>query len=154
MVPETVEPRPELPEDLLAILDGLVDAESQTRQVIAGLTDTHLNWGADAGKKWSIAQCLDHLSKTNAFYAAAMRYAVGEVSPGTKIRRSQIQPGWLEKLFIRSMDAPARRKFRALRKVTPASFRSGEGALKAFCASHREIRSLTMECGGIDLNRV
>ena len=116
MASESVQPGCQLPEDLVSILDDLGKTETDARQLVESLTDAQLNWQPAAGKTWSIAQCLDHLAKTNTLYADAMRCAVRNTPPGTRPRRGQIQPGWLESQFIKSMDAAARKKFRAPRR--------------------------------------
>ena len=154
MASERLQPRCQLPEDLVSILDDLGKTETDARQLVESLTDAQLNWQPAAGKTWSIAQCLDHLAKTNTFYTEAMRCAVRRTVPGARPRRGRIQPGWLESQFIKSIDAPARRKFRAPRKVIPAGFRTGVEVLAAFCESHQEMRSLIAECGDLDLNTV
>lgn len=137
-----------------SVLDGLEKAETDARQLVESLTDTQLNWQATAGKTWSIAQCLDHLAKTNTFYTEAMRCAVRKTPPVKRTRLGPIRPGWLERQFIKSMDAPARKKFSAPKKVIPAEFRTGAEVLAAFCVSHQQMRSLIAECGDVDLNRV
>jgi hypothetical protein len=154
VVSEKVQPGCQWSEDLASILDGFGKAETDARQLVESLTDAQLNWQAATGRTWSIAQCFDHLAKTNTFYTEAMRCAVRKTPPGAQPRRDQIRPGWLEQQFIKSMDAPARKKFRAPRKVIPASFRTGDEVLATFCASHQEIRSLIAECGDVDLNMV
>lgn len=49
------------------------------------------------------------------------------------------------------MDALARKKFSAPKKVIPAGFGTGEEVLVEFYASHQEMRSLIAECGNFDL---
>lgn len=154
MASESVQPGCQLSEDLVSILDDLGKAETDARQLVENLTDAQLNWQPAAGKTWSIAQCLDHLAKTNTFYTEAMCYAARKTPPGTRPRQGQIRPGWLERQLIKSMDAPARKKFRAPKKVIPAGFRTGEEVLAAFRTSHQEIRSLIAKCGDLDMNRV
>ena len=154
MASRRVQPGCQWSEDLASILEGLGKAESDARQLVESLTDAQLNWQSATGRTWSIVQCLDHLAKTNTLYAEAMQSAVRKTPSGRQPTRGQIRPGWLERQFIKSMDAPARMKFRAPRKVIPAGSRTREEALATFCASHQEIRSLIAECGEVDLNRV
>src|SRR5215831_14010121 len=57
----------------------LVELRRQSKQageLIAGLTVAQFNWQPNAGRSWSIAQCLEHLTATNQVYLAAIRPAV------------------------------------------------------------------------------
>jgi hypothetical protein len=139
--------------DLQAILNDLASTETEARALVDGLDDTQINW-QPSGTAWSIAQCLDHLSKTNSIYTAALRSAVLNPKPGSVPRRGPIRPGWFERYFIQSMDAPPGRKFRAPKKAVPASHMNREEALAGFLSSHEGIRCLVAECNEIDLNRI
>jgi DinB superfamily len=154
VVSETAQPGCQLPEDLILILEELGNSEGEAGRLVEGLTDLEINWQANLGKTWSIAQCLDHLAKTNTLYTEAIRAAVHEVPPGKWPREDAIQPGWFERQFINSMDAPPRRKFRAPKKAVPANYKTREEVLTAFSESHQQIRSLLAECVSIDLNGV
>ena len=112
------------------------------------------NWQPSGGTAWSIAQCLDHLAQANTVYTAALRSAVQGVDPKNVPRRGPIQPGWLARYFIRSLEPPPRLKLRAPAKIIPASHRSGEEALNAFIRSHDQIRSFADESTEVDLNRI
>lgn len=143
----------QLPEDLQGILDDLVKAETQSRNLVAGLDEEQFNFRPN-GTAWSVAQCLDHLAKTNVIYTAALRSAVRNVTPGSVPRRSPIRPGWFARYFIKSLDAPPRRKFAAPKKVLPASYSNPGEVLAAFLSSHEQIRFLIAECRDMDLNRI
>lgn len=143
-----------LPPDLEAILDAFQKGETEARLLAEGLTDAQLNWQPDGGRRWSIAQCLDHLARADTAYTTALRSAVQAIKPGSAPRSSPIQPGWFERFFIRSLEPPPRWKLRAPKKIVPASRRSGEEVLAAFESSHEEIRSLVAEWDAIDLNRI
>jgi hypothetical protein len=140
------------PSDLQDLFDQSVRSDEQAGKIFSGLSDEQLNWRPDGGRGWSIAQCLDHLAKTNSIYAPALEAAMRR--PGLSPRRGPIQPGWLEGYFIRTIDAPPRRKFKAPKTVLPASDLKGEKVLADFHASHQLIRDALAKCGEIDLNRI
>jgi hypothetical protein len=140
--------------DLEAILQELDKSEVEARNLTEGLSDEQLNWQPNGGRSWSIAQCLDHLAKTNAVYTAAMVSATSSVPPGSRPRRGPIRPGWLERYFINAMDAPPRRKFSTNKKVLPRARKSGSEMVADFVASHDAVRSLIETSRELDLNRI
>ncbi len=52
----------QFPEDLAAIEEEPGKSETEARNLDQGLNDAKINWQAEAGKTWSIAQCLDYPS--------------------------------------------------------------------------------------------
>jgi hypothetical protein len=50
------------PEDLAAIEEEPGKSETEARSLVQDLNDAKINWQAEAGKTWSIAQCLDYPS--------------------------------------------------------------------------------------------
>jgi hypothetical protein len=140
--------------DLQAILLELDRYETEAGDLIRGLSDEQLNWQPNRGKSWSVAQCLDHLAKTNVVYTAAMASAIGSVPPGSRARRGPIRPGWFASYFIKSMDAPVRKKFSANKKVIPQTRKSGAEVVADFAASHDAVRALIESSREMDLNRI
>ncbi|GAC1662091.1 MAG: DinB family protein [Candidatus Acidiferrum sp.] len=140
-----------VPEDLQAIADGLDKSDAEAREVVGGLNDAQVNWQPNDGA-WSIAQCLAHLAMTHAIYTNALRDAVQ--GAGLVPRQRAIQPGWFGRYFIRTMDAPPRRKFTAPKKIVPQVSKSGAEVLADFLAAHQQTKSLVMECAELDLNRI
>src|SRR6202035_3891397 len=65
----------DLPPHLRSILDDLDKSDQEARRIVTGLSDEHANW-RPVETAWSIAQCLDHLGRTNTVYAAALLKAV------------------------------------------------------------------------------
>jgi hypothetical protein len=52
----------QFPEDLAAIEEEPRKSETEARKLVQCLKDAKINWQAEAGKTWSIAQCLDYPS--------------------------------------------------------------------------------------------
>ncbi len=144
----------DITEDLQAILDELARTERLAQTLVAGLSDVQLNWQPNKGTTWSMAQCLDHLARVNTIYAVALEAAVRKNGASALPRRGPIRPGWFSRFFIRSMDAPARRKFSAPNQALPSSQVSGEQALQSFVDSHGPVRLLVQDSVGLDLNHV
>src|SRR5688500_18386909 len=76
-----------------------------------GLNAAQLNWQPAAGQ-WSIAQCLDHLIKTNEQYFPMFE----KISNGTKQKtfweRLPGLPGFFGKLMLKSLDPANTRKLK------------------------------------------
>jgi hypothetical protein len=135
-------------------MNELGRSEQEARELVEGLSDAQMNCRPKSGAAWSIAQCLDHLARINAIYIASLRAALRERDSTTVPRRGPIRPAWLSRLFIRTMDAPARRKFSAPTRAMPLSHIGGEASLNGFVHSHDEVRKLVLECVDVDLNRI
>lgn len=140
--------------DLQTISNELDKSDAEARQLVEGLDEAQLNWQPNGGRAWSVAQCLDHLARTNAVYTDALQKAVRGVRPGSVPRRGPIQPGRFTRYFIQMLDAPPRRKLKAPRKAIPALHTTGEQVLTDFFAAHQSTRALIAACPDLDLNRI
>lgn len=147
-------PQQGFPPDLQSVMDELGRSEREATELIEGLSDAQMNWQPNSGAAWSIAQCLDHLARINAIYIASLSAALRKRNSAAAPRSRPIRPGWLSRVFIRTMDAPARRKFSAPIQAMPTSHIGGEDALNAFIHSHDDVRALLLECVDVDLNRI
>jgi hypothetical protein len=145
---------PDIPADLQSIMDELARSEQVALRLVAGLTDAQLNGQPRDGAAWSMAQCLDHLARINTTYVAALQAAVRTRDAAALRRREPIRPGWFSRFFIRSMDAPPRRKFSAPTQALPSPQINGDQALRSFVASHDAVRALVQESLELDLNRI
>src|SRR5262245_61414530 len=142
------------PEDLQRILHELDRTDAEARQLVSTLTEAQLNWQPGSGTGWSVAQCLDHLAQSNALYTPALQAALRKAKAAPARAWKPIQPGWLGRWFIREMEPPAKRKIKAIRKVTPAVQLKAADVLKAFLAAHNQVRALIEEARDLDLNRI
>jgi hypothetical protein len=143
----------ELPLDLRAILDELEKSDREARRIIAGLSDAQANW-QPRETAWSVAQCVDHLARTNTMYTAALLSAVKDARAVRQPRRAPIQPAWFSRFFIRTLEPPPKRKLRSPKKIVPALRTSREEALRAFLHSQEQVRTVIQEGAGLDLNRI
>jgi len=148
--------------EVRSILPELDRSEAEARSLIEGLSQEQINFRPDAGAAWSISQCLDHLSKVNTTYAAALISALAKAPRQPGREPPPIRPGWPSRSFIRAMDAPPpgehspkpRMKFSAPPKVVPDQNKAGDVALREFIASHDSIRALLKDSQGADFNRL
>jgi len=143
-----------LPPDLQSVLDDFDKSDQEARRIIEGLTDEQANWQPSPAS-WSIAQCLNHLAIGNKMYAAALREAMAPANASGKPRRDPIRPGgWFSAYFLRSMEPPAKQKWKAPKKIVPASRIGAAEALDAFLRADDDLRAVVRDGAPLDLNRI
>lgn len=140
-----------LPEDLAALTRELDSIDARARQLVADLCDVRVNWKPDAGRNWSVGQCVEHLASTNRVYLAAIRKAVDKARAKGRPNRP-IAPGWLARKFIEVLEPPVRLKVKSLAKTMPAPTVRKDEALAAFLQSQDEVRRLVADCATFDPN--
>jgi hypothetical protein len=140
-----------LPNDLAALTGELDAIDAQARHLVADLCETRINWQPDAGRAWSVGQCVEHLAASNRVYVAAIRTAVGRARATGKPNRP-IAPGWLARKFIATLEPPVRLKIKTPTKTAPPSTVHKDEALAAFLQSQDEVRRLIAECATLDPN--
>lgn len=148
----------DLPPHLKSIVGDLEKSDQQARQILNELSDEQANW-RPAEASWSIAQCLDHLTRTNNFYVTALSEALKDAASAkmpseTANPSAPIQPGWFGRFFIANLEPPPRRKLPAPKKIVPATQISARDALDGFLGSQEAVRGVIHEGAGFDLNRI
>ena len=134
--------------DLLAQLDAI---ERAAVELVAGLTDEQLNWSPDA--RWSIAQCLEHVSRTVALYPDAIRRMITEAVARAEAGRGPYREGRIARWVVAGMEPPPRTRVRTSRAVTPPARLDGARVLADFRAAHQQLAALARASAGVDLGR-
>jgi DinB superfamily len=137
--------------DIHALLAALDDAERDATALVQELSE------ADASRherpdSWSIAQCLDHIAKTNSVYLAAMQPPADRALQTGRGRRRSARPGLLGRWFVRTQEPPVGRlKVKAPKSIRPEESPSPAGAMQKFLESQNAIRAFIEGCAAIDL---
>lgn len=139
-----------LPPDLQAIHDALDDAERHATRLVGELSEAQLNWQPDRGSRWSVAQCIDHLSKTNTGYSEAILEAIRHHRAGGSYR--PIRPGWVARGFLRVLEPPVRLRVPTIRTLLPGSAFQAAALARDFAASHEPVREAIDACAGLNPN--
>jgi hypothetical protein len=133
--------------------DALNAAEREMERVVAGLDDAAFNW-RPAPARWSIAQCVAHLSLTARLYlpalddAIAAARAIGLTGPGP------YRHGWLGTLFVRSLEPPPRLRARVPRRaLEPPAELELEDTRAVYLAAHEELRQRLAASSDVNLGR-
>jgi hypothetical protein len=121
---------------------SLSDVEAELRIVAADtlttfgtLTTEHLNWRPDQ-KRWSVAQCLEHLVTTNELMMEAAERALDRRTPRTVWQRVPGVPRLLGPMLIRSQAPTSTRRFVAPAQVQPSASQIDAAVVARFIAQH------------------
>ncbi len=143
----------ELSPELKSILADLDSADERARRIVGEVSDAQANW-QPRKSAWSIAQCLDHLSRTNAAYATALRTALSDAKPVGYGFSGPIAPGWFSRWFIGSLEPPPKKKMRSPKTIIPALHANKDDVLQSFLRSQNDVRSVVHQGASYDLNRL
>jgi hypothetical protein len=144
---------PKLTATLDSVLASLDAAEEEAQELVKGLSIEQGNWQPSPGA-WSICQCLQHLATVNTIYADTLQNTVA-ACPGRYKKPTQIiAPGLLSRWFVQSMDAPARRKFKAPAQIIPSPKGDPDELLETFLKSHEPLREVVRSSRSLDVNRL
>jgi hypothetical protein len=143
----------DLSPDLQRLLAGLADSDRHASEVVQTLSDRQMNW-RPSDTEWSIAQCLDHLAKSNEVYAAALQRAIGKPRHEAITTPLVLRPGVVGHMFIRTLEPPPARKLRAPKMILPCDRIDKDEVLRKFLASEDAIRVVIRNGGALDLNRI
>jgi hypothetical protein len=139
--------------DFLRTVVTETERNSATAETLAGeLTEAQLNWKPSA-ERWSIAQCLEHLTVATKgfekYFDAALargRTKPGTISPGYK---PSLLGGWLAKQV--SPEAP--RKLTAPKIFRPVASSNIPGSLQIFLRQQDRFLEFIRRSEGIDYNK-
>ena len=141
-----------VPPEIAALLNAL-DANAQAaRKVVEGLSEEDGRW-RPAPEAWSVAECLDHLAVANRVYLEAMREPAERARAAGRLRRAPALPGFLGRLFVNSLEPPAksRTKRKAPGKIRPRESPGLRDAFDAFIASQEPVRVFLRNYANLDL---
>jgi hypothetical protein len=140
--------------DLEHLLRATAEAEADAAALTAPLTDAQANWQPGNGAGWSVAQCLDHLAKSNTVYTAHFLPVAerARVAGGAAFRG--LRPTWAGRRFVKSLEPPPRQRTRTFTNLVPPSSSPAAQALAGYVASHEPYRRLVALAGEVDPNRV
>jgi len=140
----------ELPSEIQSILDQLETAEADAHSLVTGLSDDLASWSAAPGS-WSISECIHHLALTNCIYIEAMEPAALRARRSGRLRKRPALPGFVGSWFLRSIEPPAKSRFKAPRTIQPNTAAPLAEALAAFLASQLKVREFLKSNADLDL---
>jgi hypothetical protein len=120
------------------------------RTVAADLTPAQLNWKADA-KRWSIAQCLQHVTLTLRLYPEKVERMIAESRQRLERGERPFREGWFTRWFVRSMEPPPRLRVRTMNRVEPPRLLNRDAVLQEFDEAHVRLAELVRQADGVSL---
>lgn len=134
-MPQRYAPLPDRVSTLTATLSQVSD---DARRVFGGLTADQLNWTSDS-KRWSMAQCFDHLIVTHTKYFPIFdRLARGDLRMSWWERRSPFS-GFFGRLFVSSLDPENQKRRKTTPNAYPSSSAIGADIIERFAAHQAEM---------------
>jgi hypothetical protein len=140
--------------DLQRLLDEIDAVDRATAALLCRVSDEQFFWQPNEGRSWSIAQCLDHLAVTNALYGHAIAEAIQTARASGRHGGGAIKSSFFGRQFLKSMEPPVTRRFRAPGKVIPRTHKTRDEIVREFRQGHERLRAMIEAAAEIDVNRV
>jgi hypothetical protein len=139
--------------DLQQLLDEIDAIDREAEILLSRVSDEQFFWQPNEGRSWSMAQCFDHLAVTNAIYGHAMAEAIEAARARGSAGGGPIAPSFFGRQFLKSMEPPVTRRFRAPGKVIPRIHKTRDEILRDFREGHERLRALIQAAAEVDVNR-
>jgi hypothetical protein len=142
----------EAPDFLQLVIQKTGENSVEARQLAGELSDEQVNW-TSSPKKWSIAQCLDHLAVTGArfdkYYTdvierGRLKWPVREPIP--------YRPSFVGGLLLKQVTPEVKRRVPAPKVFRPAD--TIKGALEKFLKQQDVFLGFVRAAEGLDYNRI
>ncbi|MBR9989449.1 MAG: DinB family protein [Gemmatimonadetes bacterium] len=134
-------------EGLIEELDAiLIDA----RSLAEGLSQPQFNWNPDP-RRWSVAQCLEHLTLSLRLYPAEIERMIGEARERATANERPYREGWLSRWVVSGMEPPPRFRIRTRQSVDPDPGLDRDTVMRDFTAAHLKLRELITAADGVSL---
>jgi hypothetical protein len=117
-----------------------------------GLSETQFNW-RPSPEKWSIGECLEHLNVTARLFWPTIAEAVNGARVNGWFSKGPYKRTWLGAIAIRTMEPPAKRRFKAPRRFRPPANLPMNQVLSQFMAFQDRLLDLLRDANGVDLGR-
>jgi len=124
----------------------------KAESLAAGLSTAQMNWRPQPGK-WSIGQNLDHL---NVIYRQQLDPIANSISAARAKGITGTGPfryGWLSTWFVKSMEPPPKRKFKAPKFYAPTPGVDPSKVLDDYRSNTARLSELMKKAEGLDLSR-
>jgi hypothetical protein len=138
--------------DLASFAEQISRIREDAAQLTRALSDQQMNWRSHPGR-WSIAQCLAHITLGNQEYLREIDRAIVEARARQLFAAGPFKHGWFGNWFARSFEPPPKFKMRNPKVITPPPDVPGEKVAADFDKSQQEVLQRVYEANGIDLGR-
>jgi hypothetical protein len=146
-----------LPPELRALLDQIDACETDAEQIVSGLDEDSVNWvpaPAPGASRWSVAQCLHHLTLMNDVYLREWPGALRQTASRELGPFSGLRPTFIGRWFVNSLEPPVKFKMKAPAPSDPGGRQPLAGLIERYKVSHETYRHLVRGSAAVDVNRV
>lgn len=134
-------------------LESIQKLRDTATGLCSSLTETQLSWQPGGGARWSVLECLDHITLFNASYLGAIEAAASNASPGKNAGEFR-SAGMFSEKFVAFGEPPARAKVKAPGKIQPRPTLNSEKILPEFLKSMDRVSAFVESTANKDLNTV
>jgi len=120
--------------------------------LLSGLNDVQYNWRPALGS-WSMAQCVAHIVLTDEIYIPVLEKCVVDARGKGLVGCGPFRHGRLGSWFVRSMDAPAKKRFKNPKQISPPEEQTLAAGLASFNVMHDRVLQLVQSANGVNLAR-
>ena len=131
------------------MIDQLEEILVDARSLTDGLTPEQFNWKPDAAR-WSIGQCLEHITRTLLLYPAEIERMIEEARSRAAVARPY-REGWFSRWFVRNLEPPPRMRVRTKRSVEPGSSLDRDAVIREFESAFAKLHELMLASDGLSL---
>lgn len=139
------------------VIDGLVQRLDQINEAVREdfqpLDHAELNWKPNA-ESWSIAQCLEHVIRSNEPYFDKFEGAVKGTLRANLYERIPVLPGLWGRFVLNAVSPETRRKLRAPKLSTPSQSTLPADIVERFLSENRKLASAIQSLNNVDLDRI
>jgi len=126
---------------------------NRAQEEFGSLKPEQLNW-KPAPKRWSIAQCFDHLITGNSTYVPIIEAVASGKRQTRAIERIPILPGVWAKLLIKSLDPKTARKLKSPASFQPSVSEIAGTIVEDFVANQKRVAELMTATRDLDLDHI
>ncbi|CAN5884146.1 hypothetical protein BH23GEM9_BH23GEM9_00040 [soil metagenome] len=143
--------RPPVGRERLQRYLGEVEAiRLDARAVVGGLTADQFNW-SPSPKRWSVGQCIEHLTLTARLYPARIEAMIEESRQREARGERAYREGVFKEWFIHSMEPPPKLRVRTMSRVEPRRQLEPDAVLLDFDGAYAILEELMTRADGVSL---
>ena len=135
-------------------LDSIRQLSAGAKDLAARYDMNQLTWQPAAGERWSILECLDHITVSAGLTLGAMDRVISDARPAGTRGAAFSSGGAFSAWFTHSLEPPPSRKVHAPRKFHPRPTLNPDGILPQFQRMLDRISALVASSSDKDLNSV
>ena len=131
----------------------LDDCIAQVERMTGDLSESDINWQPEP-KRWSVAQCLDHLNKTAVTHVEALPEVIRRAHEQGLTGEGSVRNGIIGGIFLKFTEPPVKLRVVAPRPFVPSSRLERTALLDEYGDLRQKMADLMLAANGLNLGRV